>query len=243
MFHILREFYQAYGVPTEGPPDNSSNRNFIKEHFSDGTDDDLKLLDNLNRNNKIKQKSQELRNLVDEIANCSSTSTQLLNDLYLCKNKINFEYQRLLSGILWYNQACELDPRNEGRIIPSANMEIMVSEGLSHQWVLAQQVIGASVIKMYIALVYLRGEWIREIFKIANIKGSKAINRYDSLFHHNVVRHLRNALAHGHIQPSIAGLRFQDRDFEAIITPGTMNLLCFWIFLFHFSLYMVYIKQ
>ena len=102
---------------------------------------------------------------------------------------------------------------------------------------------GAAILRLYIALVYLRGDWIRQAIGCARLDSAPSLLRYQRLLGHDVIRYLRNSLSHGHFKPTCAGLHIKDRDFELVLTPGLLNKMCIWIFLLHYSIFMVYARR
>lgn len=94
---------------------------------------------------------------------------------------------------------------------------------------------------MAFALVYMRGDWIRDALGKASLEPDGALERYARLLNHDVVRHLRNALSHGHIAPTSVGLHIRDRAYESIVSPGMIDGLCNWMLFLHLSVMAAYI--
>ena len=104
-----------------------------------------------------------------------------------------------------------------------------------------EQVTGSTILRLYVALVYLRGDWVRQ--GISHTLWTRHLHCFAVPIVNEVIRHLRNSLAHGHITPTCAGLHIKDRDFEAVLTPSMLNKICTWIFLLHYSIFMVYARR
>jgi hypothetical protein len=144
-------------------------------------------------------------------------------------------------GIMWYAQAAIADPRDgkaARRFFQSA-----VESGCSPSMVLSNQVTGATILRLYVALVYLRGDWFRQAIGKATLDSAPSLLRYVRLLNHDIVRHLRNSLAHGHITPTCAGLRIKDVNFEIILSPDILNKICTGIWILHRSILKVYAKR
>ena len=113
-----------------------------------------------------------------------------------------------------HSQAAIADPR-DGETARSF-FQTMVRSGFWSPFVLSNLVTGATILRLYVALVYLRGDWIRQSIGRAVLDSAPSLFDYAQLLNHEVVRHLRNSLAHGHINPTCAGLQIKDHDYEVV---------------------------
>ena len=238
---LLRDFYAKYGTAGEGPPPdlNVCALFGMGSDASDGLEADVEMLKCLCANSRLSALVQDCHHLLEEIRHSSEGSLYKEIDAYL--DDMGIEPTAVYHGIMWYAQAAVADPRDgesARRFFQSA-----VESGCSPSTVLSNQVTGATILRLYVALVYLRGDWIRQAVGRATLDSAPSLLRYARLLNHEIVRHLRNALAHGHIAPTCAGLRIKDRDFEVVLSPGILSKICTGIWILHRSILTVYAKR
>ncbi|MGA7498932.1 MAG: hypothetical protein WBX00_19555 [Isosphaeraceae bacterium] len=242
---LLREFYSRYGISGEGP-EADLNVSELIAGLSDSTpnllESDIDLLRRMIADDKLSHVIRECDGLLEEIAN-NAGDTTLLEEINKRFDDMALDPNAVFHGILWYTQAVQADPRQCEEAAHRSPLRTAVDSGASPIWALGEQVTGATILRLYVALVYLRGDWIRQGIGRATLDSAPSLLRYARLLSNEVIRHLRNSLAHGHITPTCAGLHIKDRDFEAILTPGMLNKICTWIFLLHYSIFMVYARR
>jgi hypothetical protein len=242
---LLRDFYRQYGVDGEGPPigqDVSALLGAITGGDDAGLKSDVDLLNRMVADSSLSSLVRQCDVLLEEIAS-QAGDTALLEEIDLHWDNISVEPDAVFHGILWYAQACHADPRDNDEAKRFTPLQSAVDAGASPLWALGQQVTGAAILRLYVALVYLRGDWIRQAIGRVPLDSTPSLLRYASLLGHDVIRHLRNALSHGHFKPTCAGLHVMDRDFEVVLTPGMLNKMCIWIFLLHYSIFMVHARR
>lgn len=235
--NTLRRFYALYGLSDEGPPKDLNVSELLRSYVI--PDHDIKLLERLCDDEIAKQKFFNCHNLLEGIADALSASTKLLDDLSDIIANTNFDMDYLSNGIIWFTQASLLDPRRPDS--PSDLLKLDLD--VPHYWKVYQQVLSSLVFRLYIALVYMREGSIDMILKAGVEAQKESIARCRKLFNSDYVRHLRNALSHGHFYPTVAGLYFRDGDFETVATPGFLDKLCLWIFLIHHQCITVFAKH
>jgi hypothetical protein len=167
----------------------------------------------------------------------------LLQEINEHLDDMSLDPNAVFHGILWYTQATQTDPRQSEDAAHHSPLQAAVDLGAPPIWAMGKQVTGATVLRLYVALVYLRGDWVRQGIGRASLDSSPSLLRYARLLSNEVIRHLRNSLAHGHIMPTCAGLYIKDRNFEAVLSPGMINKICTWIFLLHYSIFMVHARR
>ena len=238
---LLRDFYAKFGAAGEGPPlDMDVCALFgIESDISDDLEADVELLKSLCGNSHLSALVRDCDDLLEEIRHSPERTLYDEIDTYL--EDMAIEPTAVYHGIMWYAQAAIADPRDgesARRFFQKA-----VEDGCSPATVLSNQVTGATILRLYVALVYLRGDWFRQAVGRATLDSAPSLLRYARLLNHEVVRHLRNSLAHGHITPACAGLRIKDREFEAVLSPGILNKICTGIWILHRSILTVYAKR
>jgi hypothetical protein len=242
---LLRDFYAMYGVADEGPPPHVNVSALVAFH-SDGDvtslEADRDLLSRMVADKNLATLVRACDTLLEEIAN-EAGQTLLLEEIDRHYDDMSVDPDAVFHGILWYAQACDADPRDGRQARHFSPLKSAVGAGASPLWALGEQVTGAAILRLYIALVYLRGDWVRQAIGRAQLDAAPSLLRYARLLAHEVVRHLRNALSHGHFGPTCAGLHVRDRDFEVVLTPGMLDKICTWIFILHYSIFMVYARR
>lgn len=90
-------------------------------------------------------------------------------------------------------------------------------------------VFGSLVLRLYIALVFIREGDLSSLTAEAAKSRKPVAGRLQKLLRSDFVRHVRNSLAHGTFEHVIVGIRFSDGNSEIIATPGFLNHLvtCF----------------
>jgi len=241
----LREYYKNFGVAGEGPPADFEIPSFLANlgmsSIKASLSTDLELLRNLNQDTSLKQLFGECDGLLERIAS-DSESTELCRALEQNIPLLGFDSDILLAGISWYTQASQVDPRASSG---HEALQKMTKDFPSTPpfFALIQAVQGSLVLRLYVGLVYMRGDSMKNALRQIDAQKYPSIGRFSCLMENELVGHLRNALAHGHIRTTIAGLWFKDRAFEAVASPGFLDKLCIWIFVFYYTAFMVITKE
>lgn len=229
---LLREFYTQYGTAGEGPPlDLNVTELFGPDstNISDDLESDIDLLKRLTDDPCLSAKVRDCDDLLEKIRN--SPESLLYEEINAYLDDMRIELTAVYNGIMWYSQAAIADPR-DGETARGF-FQTIVESGFSSPFVLSNLVTGATILRLYVALVYLRGDWIRQSIGRAVLDSAPSLFDYAQLLNHEIVRHLRNALAHGHINPTCAGLQIKDRNYEIVLTPGMLNKICTGIWILH----------
>ena len=90
---------------------------------------------------------------------------------------------------------------------------------------------GSLVLRLYIALVYMREGVLAELIAASARAGGPCSNQVKKLLSLDFVRRVRNALSHGTFSPCLAGLVFRDERGAIVATPGFLSWLCTWLML------------
>ncbi len=235
---LMREFFAKYGAAGEGPtPDMNLCELFgIGATVSGDLEADIEFIKRMCANPRLSAMVQDCHSLLFEIR--QSPKGPLYKEIDTYFDDMGIEPTAVSQGILWYTQAANADPRDgkPGRRF----FRKAVESGILPLKALSNQVTGATILRLYVALVYLRGDWFRQSLGKTIIDSAPSLFRYARLLNHDIVRHLRNSLAHGHIVLTCVGLRIKDRDFEVVLTPDILNLICMAIWLLHCSILTVY---
>ena len=161
---LLRDYYRLYGVADEGPPPNlnvSALIGALTAGDAMSLQSDLVLLNRMVADKSLSSLVRECDALLEEIAN-EAGQTMLLEEIDQRYEDMSLEPEAVFHGILWYAQACHADPRDSDEAKRFTPLQSAVRAGASPLWALGQQVTGAAILRLYIALVYLRGDWIRQ---------------------------------------------------------------------------------
>lgn len=236
---LITKFYAAYGTNGEGP------RNFDEARWvaevaggeSARVRDEVNLISKLVEDNDLMAEFLSCRSTLDQLANRASGG-DLLKEIVANGKAFAFERDRLFNGVIWYGMVAAIG--NLARQKPPI-LVLPTPEGIDEFPALARQIIGSNVLMAYIALVYMRNDHVLHALESLDLKRCPVLALYNDLLGSNVIRRLRNALAHGTIDTSIVGLRFSDvkANFEAIATPGFLVGMCTWMFVFFDTMFMV----
>ncbi len=190
-----------------------------------------------------------IRSYAGEVENCHRLSEEirhspeeaLYQEIETYLDDMGLEPTAAYNGVIWYAQAAIADPR-DGESAQRWFLDL-VKEGLPPLAVLSNQVTGATILRLYVALVYLRGDWFRQAVGRATLDSAPSLLRYATLLNHVIVKHLRYSLAHGHISPMVAGLHIKDRAFEIVLSPDLLNMICHGIWILHRAIFTVDCKR
>lgn len=222
---LLRKFYGAFGLPNEGPPPLFDVSPVAGALASLG-DSELEPLRRALDDNKLLQQFSSCRKLLDDLAN-RLTTNELLRELSSLSRPSDREFDQLMSGILWFSLASSLDKRAAGAPITPLDDKLNLPPPLKVQLTVQ----GSLVLRLYIALVYMREGCLAKLIG----QGAKArlpcCGRVQRLLNLDFVRHIRNALSHGSFRTTIAGIEFHDSKATVMVTPGFLEWMCTWLML------------
>ena len=218
---LLRSFYEVYGMPGEGPPTDFDLS--LLDAFPVGQEDQDVLrqaLDDIG----LRRNYAECRDLVEEVAN-HMTGEALLRELTECGPLPEEQFEHLVSGVLWFSLVSSLDRRDHDRlpVSPFAGVDLPLHVRIR------LTVHGSLVLRLYLALVYIREGDLRSVLEAAARVRKPVASRLLKLLRCDFVRHIRNSLAHGTVRPTIAGLRFLDEGATIVATPAFLNHLATWL--------------
>ncbi|MBL8759733.1 MAG: hypothetical protein JNL50_00365 [Phycisphaerae bacterium] len=238
---LLREFYAKFGAAGEGPPPdlNICELGGIALEVPDHLETDVDILKRLCADTRLSVKIKDCDQLLEEIRR--APEGLLYKEIDECLDDMSIEPTAVYHGVMWYSQAAIADPRES--VSARKLYERAVESGCSPLVALGRQVTGATILRLYVALVYLRGDWFRQGVGRTTLDAAPSLLRFAKLLNHDVVRHLRNALAHGHITPTCAGLLIKDRDFEVVLSPDILNKVSTGIWILHRAILTVYAKR
>jgi hypothetical protein len=242
---LLTEFYTHFGWPGERPPRviGLSGSPLLEDARASGVvADELALLRTLLTDERRKDLVRDCRTLVSEIADLGS-DVRMLQEIERHLSLLEMDSSRLLLGLALYAQAAGSDPATKAIDHWDPILSSSLKQGVvSHTFAKAVEGVGATILRLYVAMVYLRGDAMTS--SLGRVDGGSAprLHLIRRLFSHELVRHMRNAVAHGHVSLSLGGLRLVDRSFEIVITPGLAENMCTWMFLFYFQSMMVISK-
>ena len=134
-------------------------------------------------------------------------------------------YVQLESGVLWFTLAASMDSREQGLPVTPLDDKIELPLPLKVQ----MTVHGSLVLRLYIALVYMREGVLSDLIRESKDAGGQCSACVNKLLKSEYVRNIRNALAHGSFSSSIAGIVFCDRNVRRVATPGFLSWLCQWL--------------
>jgi hypothetical protein len=220
---LIRGFYAAYGRPDEGPPPDVSVTTLLGGTALDpaeqaairATIDDMAL----------RRQFRECRDLLEELAT-RLTSEELLRELSAFPVH-DRDFEQLSSGVFWFGLAASLDRRQGG--MPTTPMDAQVDLPLPLR--IRMSVHGSLVLRLYVALVYMREGPLHEMIE----RGARARNpccgRVRRLLDCDYLRRIRNALAHGSFSATAVGIAFRDDSGTLIASPDFLGWLCIWLML------------
>jgi hypothetical protein len=220
---LLREFYASYGRPGEGPRAGENVSQLVGK--TQIPERELALLRRVLNDARSRREFDICRRLIEDLAD-RLTGEALLREISSLSATSDVQFEQLSSGVLWFSLAASLDRRAAG--MPRLPVEF---EALNLPFPLQVQmvVVGSLVLRLYVALVYMREGALNEII----LEGARAHKpccaQIQRLMNSDYVRRLRNALSHGSFSSSIAGLIFHDDHGILVGTPGFLDWLCLWL--------------
>ena len=218
---LLRDFYRVFGMPSEGPP---RELNVTETIAAPVPETELDILRTVLRDERARRRLNDCRVLLEELAT-RLTSEELLHELSMISVPDIKEAEQLSNGVFWYAMAADLDARKSG--IPVTPIDAQLDLPLSLK--VQMTVHGSLVMRLYVALVYMREGTLAELIDTSSKSGGKCSGRVRKLLRSDFVRRIRNALSHGSFAPCVAGIVFRDDGDVVVATPGFLNWLCTWL--------------
>jgi len=217
----LSRFTTLYGYSPDDPPmgwvqpEMSWLRDDARRHDAES------LLSRMCESAEMVASHSSFRARLDDVFN-DATSGVLLKDLLIVLASHPVDAKLLQQGIMWAGQAMHLNPD----LPMGAGVLSMggIFDGAKQEQAHYQRV-GSLILVLYICVCNMRDGVTSAIVKVGCDSGAPTLERLKLLLHHDVYRHFRNALAHGQVSSHVGGLRVQDRQYEAVITPAAATLL------------------
>jgi hypothetical protein len=221
---LLRDFYGTYGMPKEGPSSSGNLDVFLSSVSVPETE--LDILRTALDDDSLRRQFRMCREILDDLAT-RLTGQELMNELVGVPLPSPDAIQRLSSGVFWFALAASLDERKDGLpvtpVAGPADVQLPIKVQMT--------VHGSLVLRLYIALVYMREGVLSDMIGESARGGGPCSGRVRKLLNSDYVRRIRNALSHGSFSACIAGLVFRDEHGAIVATPGFLQWLGMWLML------------
>jgi hypothetical protein len=215
---LLRKFYGTFGMPDEGPPPSLDVTAMFGTHVPQS---DLAVLQAAIDNDFARRELSRCRSLLDDLAT-RLMSEDLLRELSRVPLPADRSVDELASGVFWFALASGLDKRDGSLPVTPFDAQLDLPLALK----VRITVHGSLVLRLYVALVYMREGLLSDLINSSARAGDPCSGRVKRLLEADFVRTVRNALGHGSFSPCLAGLVFRDKHHTAVATPGFLNWLC-----------------
>lgn len=220
---LLRDFYGIFGMPDEGPPPGLNVTAMIAAGVPET---DLDVLRTALSDEVSRRQLRDCRAALDDLAT-RLTGEELLRELCGIPLPSGHGIEELSSGVFWFALAGSLDTRKGGLPVTPLDETIDLPLPLKVQ----MSVRGSLVLRLYVALVYMREGVLADLINESARAGGQCSARVRKLLNSDYVRRIRNSLSHGSFSPCIAGIVFHDDHGAIVATPGFLNWLCTWLML------------
>lgn len=220
----LREFYAAFGMAGEGPPPGINVSAMLPASAFPTAD--VQLMRGALLDHTLRRQHVDCRQVLDDLAT-RLTGDALLQELSGLPAPTDERFNELSAGVFWFALASSLDRRQDG--VPVTPLDDRL--GLPLPLKVKFSVEGSLVLRLYVALVYMREGALNDLIAEGARAGQPCCGRVRKLLQCDYLRRLRNALAHGTFSSCIAGIAFRDDDGVVVATPGFLNWLCTWLML------------
>jgi hypothetical protein len=219
---LLRDFYKSYGRPEEGPPPDLDVSKLVSTPISQK---ELDILRTALADTALRRQFTECQIIIEDLAT-RLTSEELLRDLSGISISSQ-DFEKLYVGVFWFSLAATLDKRKGNLPLTPFDKHINLPLHLK----IKISVEGSLVMRLYIALVYMREGILNSLISQGARNGSRCCQQIRRLLNCDYLRHIRNALSHGTFSSCFAGLVFCDENSVVIATPSFLNWLSRWIML------------
>jgi hypothetical protein len=220
---LLRHFYGMFGMPDEGPPQELNVTATIGWRVPDTEFDLLRAA--LGDDIACRQ-LRECRSILDDLAT-RLRGEGLIQELCGIPFPSGEGFEQLSSGVFWFALAASLDSREKGLPVTPFDETIDLPLPLKVQ----MTVHGSLVLRLYVALVYMREGILADLINESSRVGGQCLDRVKKLLNCDYVRRIRNALSHGSFSTCIAGIVFRDDRGAIVATPGFLSWLGTWLML------------
>jgi hypothetical protein len=219
---LLRDFYSTFGMPEEGPP---PGLNVTATIGAGVPKTELDLLRAALQDQDGRRQFGDCRATLEDLGT-RLTSQELLRELSGIPLP-QHSFEQLSSGVFWFALAASLDSRERGLPVTPFDAAMDLPLPLKVQ----MTVHGSLVLRLYVALVYMREGPLADLINESSRAGGPCSTRVRRLLNSDYVRRIRNALSHGSFSPCVAGIVFRDDHGSLIATPGFLGWLCTWLML------------
>jgi len=244
----VEDIYRVFGCNNEQPlrtviPSGSNALMLDDEKSIQITSREIELLERIASNPAVGQLVRDCDTLLEEIADRSSLEDSIFEvDAHV--DDLAIDPDRTLLGLTLYDQLASIDPTaSAGKIPPSPFRQSIVSGTVSPTYAVGISQVSSLILRLYLVLTFFRGDVVTHALHGLTLKSDSYLHLYRQLLTHEYVRHARNAFAHGHIRQVFAGVYIEDRSFSTLTTPGMMEKLSTWIWMFYYDLFIVHIKR
>jgi len=214
---LLRQFYDALGAPDEGLPPWLNATETTPVAVSQA---DLDILSTALNDRVTRRQLRDCRALLEDLT-ARLASDQLVRELSGIPG-VPYDLEQLSSGVLWFAMAASLDPRE--RDLPVTPLDGRTDLPLALKVRFAVE--GSLVLRLYVALVYMREGVLADLIHNSATAGGECSAQVRRLLNSDYVRRIRNALSHGTFSACIAGIAFRDEHGTVVATPGFLGWLC-----------------
>jgi hypothetical protein len=217
---LLRTFYVAFGVTEEGPPSGLNVGALV------GTlpQREIKLLRKALRDHDLVREFRRCRTILDNLATHLSNEG-LLRELSRLPAASEHQFEALSNGVFWFSLAAAIENRKIGASAAPLDNELVDLPPIIKAKLTVE---GSLVLRLYVALVYIREGILRDLITQGARSGGPCCKQVDALLRCDYVRRIRNGLAHGSFSSCCAGIAFpdlRDRNKVLVATPGFLNWL------------------
>ena len=220
---ILRQFYGVYGRPDEGPPPGFN----VSALFGGSSVDqsEINVLSEALDDGALRRQFVACNAILEDLAT-RLTGEELLRELSGVPLSAQ-AFEELSCGVFWFALASTLDRRDGA--IPETPFDKNLNLQLPLKIKIAVE--GSLVLRLYVALVYMREGVLSQLIAESACAGGPCSGQVRKLLSSDYVRRIRNALSHGSFSSCIAGIAFSDDSGVVVGTPGFLNWLSTWLML------------
>jgi len=221
---LLRDFYSAYGAQDEGPPHALNVSQMLPGvPIAEG---ELDVLRKALSDAVLRQQFLACRAILEDLST-RLTREDLLQELMAIPLPSDHALEQLSSGVLWFALAASLDAREMG--LPVTPLDGTIDLPLPMRVQMTVQ--GSLVLRLYVALVYMREGVLNNLIATSSRAGGPCSASVRKLLNCDYVRRIRNALSHGSFSACLAGIVFSDDRGAIVATPGFLSWLSAWLML------------
>jgi hypothetical protein len=233
----MKAFYGAFDPPV--PFTDEALEVVLQNIYKPSQDSfsEVDLIEKFSSDSSLIAQYNNCRSLVKQLAGDADTK-RLHSELHDHILDLGLDYEQLYNGNMLFFHALRTSPKfhSEEQIQQYSQMFDPMPQIFS----LGNLTVNSAILQLYVALVYMRSDMVKDaLHKNVPPREAPALNNVKELFDNDVLTHLRNAIAHGHIRPTLVGLFFKDEwkgkiKFEMIIPPRFADELCLNLYGFYY---------